>query len=161
MDPVLRSLVEDRLRASDLSVGAAAQVREACGAEQAAAGPRAQPVWLRSVTVEGFRGIGPPATLTLEPRPGLTVVTGRNGSGKSSFAEGLELLLTGELKRWEKRPRAWTETWQCLHHTEPTRITAELQLEGGEDVTLHQTWPHGAGYGDASGRAQAAQALAR
>ena len=27
----------------------------------------APPVWLRSVTVEGFRGIGPPATLELEP----------------------------------------------------------------------------------------------
>ena len=59
---------------------------------------------------------------TLEPQPGLTVVVGRNGSGKSSFAEGLELLMTGRLKRWEKRPKAWTETWQCLHHDGPTRL---------------------------------------
>jgi hypothetical protein len=42
--------------------------------------------YLRSITVEGFRGIGPAATLTLTPGPGLTLVVGRNGSGKSSFA---------------------------------------------------------------------------
>src|ERR1700733_6706406 len=43
-----------------------------------------------SLTVSGFRGIGKPATLSLQPGPGLTVVVGRNGSGKSSFAEALE-----------------------------------------------------------------------
>jgi hypothetical protein len=36
----------------------------------------------------GLRGIGPRQTLELVPGPGLTVVAGRNGSGKSSFAEG-------------------------------------------------------------------------
>ena len=44
--------------------------------------------YLTSLTVEGFRGIGPRQTLTLTPGPGLTIVVGRNGSGKSSFAEG-------------------------------------------------------------------------
>ena len=116
-------------------------------------------MWLRSVTVEGFRGIGAPATLTLEPSPGLTVVVGRNGSGKSSFAEGLELLMTGRLKRWEKRPKAWTETWQCLHHEGPTRLSAELAIEGAT-VALSQEWAPGAPYDDTSGRAGAAALLA-
>src|SRR4051794_24797646 len=156
MDPVLHDLLTKRLNDSGLD-DAAKRVLE-LGAGEAPGKP--QPVWLKSVTVEGFRGIGPAATLELEPAPGLTVVVGRNGSGKSSFAEGLELLMTGALKRWEKRPKAWTETWQCLHHTDPTRITAELLLEGGEDIVLSQTWPHGAGYGDASGRAEAARVLA-
>jgi len=44
-----------------------------------------QNVWLRGITVRGFRGIGPAVTLPLEPGPGLTLVVGRNGSGKSSF----------------------------------------------------------------------------
>src|SRR6201991_217120 len=159
MDPVLRPLLLERLEASELDADAKRVIEVACAGE--AAGADAAPaVWLRSVTVEGFRGIGAPATLELEPSPGLTVVVGRNGSGKSSFAEGLELLMTGVLKRWEKRPKAWTETWQCLHHTEPTRIAAGLQLEGGEAVELAQTWPPGAGCGDASGRAEPAAVLA-
>ncbi len=57
--------------------------------------------YLQSLTVSGFRGIGPPASLKVAPRPGLTLVVGRNGSGKSSFAEALEVLLTGNLRRWE------------------------------------------------------------
>ena len=61
--------------------------------------------FLRTITVEGFRGIGPKATLDLTPGPGLTLVVGRNGSGKSSFAEGLELLLTGDTYRWRDRSR--------------------------------------------------------
>ena len=51
--------------------------------------------YLRSVSVCGFRGVGPCSTLDLTPGPGLTLVVGRNGSGKSSFADGLEVLLTG------------------------------------------------------------------
>src|SRR6188768_4292588 len=142
MDPVLRTLLLERLHASDLDPDVARVIEIACDQEPAEGGDGAHPVWLRSVTVEGFRGIGPQATLELEPAPGLTVVVGRNGSGKSSFAEGLELLMTGQLKRWEKRPKAWSETWQCLHHDGPTRLTAELQLEGSTPVTLQQTWPH-------------------
>jgi hypothetical protein len=43
--------------------------------------------YLSSVTVRGFRGIGPAATLKVKQGPGLTLVVGRNGSGKSSFAD--------------------------------------------------------------------------
>src|SRR3954452_1587750 len=160
MDPVLRDLLLERLEASELDEEARRVIVALADVGAPTPTQTAPPVWLRSVTVEGFRGIGPAATLELEPAPGLTVVVGRNGSGKSSFAEGLELLMTGVLKRWEKRPKAWTETWQCLHHTDPTKITAQLQLEGGEAVALSQTWPHGAGYGDASGRAEPAAVLA-
>src|SRR4051812_29533376 len=158
MDPVLRTLLLERLQTSELDAEARRVIELAGAAGDAPSVGGAPPVWLRSVTVEGFRGIGAPAALELEPAPGLTVVVGRNGSGKSSFAEGLELLMTGRLKRWEKRPKAWSETWQCLHHTGPTKLTAELQSERGH-VTLEQTWPHGAGYGDASDRANAQRLL--
>ncbi len=162
MDPVLRTLLLERLSASDLDEQAAGVIEVAVDAgAPPASGAAAPPVWLRSVTVEGFRGIGAPATLELEPSPGLTIVVGRNGSGKSSFAEGLELLMTGALKRWEKRPKAWTETWQCLHHEGPTRIAAELVLEGSPaPVALAQEWPSGVAHDDASGRAGAAAVLA-
>jgi hypothetical protein len=52
--------------------------------------------YLTRLTVEGFRGIGRPARLDLVSGPGLTLVIGSNGSGKSSFAEALEQLLTGD-----------------------------------------------------------------
>lgn len=47
-------------------------------------------VYVGAITVSGFRGIGPAATLTLTSGPGLTIVSGRNGSRKSSLAERLK-----------------------------------------------------------------------
>jgi recombinational DNA repair ATPase RecF len=75
-----------------------------------------QTAYLRSITVEGFRGVGRPARLDLVPGPGLTLVIGRNGSGKSSFAEALEQLLTGETFRWAHRTKEWQGGWRNLHH---------------------------------------------
>ena len=63
--------------------------------------------YLTGVSVEGFRGVGSRVTLPLQVGPGLTVVTGRNGSGKSSFAEAIELALTGRYSRAEDRPAGW------------------------------------------------------
>ncbi|HET6483139.1 MAG TPA: AAA family ATPase, partial [Actinoplanes sp.] len=57
-------------------------------------------VFLESIEVAGFRGVGRAVTLELQPRPGLTLVIGRNGSGKSSFAEAAELALTDDSMRW-------------------------------------------------------------
>ena len=70
--------------------------------------------FLLRLTAQGFRGIGPKATLDLTP--GLTLVVGRNGSGKSSFAEGLELLLTGETYRWSQRSKVWRDGWRNFRH---------------------------------------------
>ena len=58
-------------------------------------------VYLQSITVTGFRGIGPEATLEFYAQPGLTLVVGRNGSGKSSFFDALEVLLTDDSYRWK------------------------------------------------------------
>src|SRR5690606_24950466 len=48
-------------------------------------------IYLSSVIVAGFRGVGPERTLRIKEGAGLTLVVGRNGSGKSSFAEAVEL----------------------------------------------------------------------
>jgi energy-coupling factor transporter ATP-binding protein EcfA2 len=141
VDPVVHTLLRRRL--SSLDRAPARLIEEACGPPRGSAATL--PVWLRSIEVEGFRGIGPPATLPLSPEPGLTVVVGSNGSGKSSFAEALELLMTGAVKRWTKRPKAWTDAWQCLHHDGPTRLAADLETGGGV-ITLNREWPRGARY---------------
>jgi energy-coupling factor transporter ATP-binding protein EcfA2 len=100
--------------------------------------------YLASIAVEGFRGVGPEARLELTPGPGLTLVVGRNGSGKSSFAEGLELLMTGTNSRWVNRTKVWTEGWQNLHHDAGTVLTGELHVDGEPGtLTLRRSWPQG------------------
>jgi DNA repair exonuclease SbcCD ATPase subunit len=87
--------------------------------------------YVQSVTVEGFRGIGPKVKLELTAGPGLTLVVGRNGSGKSSFAEALELLVTGDNQRWSsRRSKIWKDGWRNLHQKETAEIQAELLIDG-------------------------------
>lgn len=102
-------------------------------------------VYLEQVAVEGFRGIGERARLQFEPGPGLTLIVGRNGCGKSSFAEALEVLLTGTTLRWEERTRVWREGWRSLHHGGSTTISATFRVDGeAEPLTLSRRWPAGA-----------------
>ena len=128
------------------------------GAPEAPAAPPPAPkprtAFLRRITAQGFRGIGPKATLDLTPGPGLTLVVGRNGSGKSSFAEGLELLLTGDTYRWSQRSKVWRDGWRNLHHPKAA-LAAEFALEGETGAcTLAREWADGAELADASTWAQ-------
>lgn len=92
-------------------------------------------VYLAAVHAEGFRGVGPQATLPLRPGPGLTLVTGRNGSGKSSFAEAAELALTGDSKRWSGRTAVWRKGWRNLHAPTKAFIGVDLVTAGAPGVT--------------------------
>jgi len=101
--------------------------------------------YLRSLTVKGFRGIGPAAILEVSPGPGLTLVVGRNGSGKSSFAEALEVLLTGTLMRWAPpAPVVVKEGWRSKHASGDAEISAEFLIEGSGGATVARTWASGA-----------------
>ncbi|MCM0673888.1 AAA family ATPase, partial [Micromonospora phytophila] len=111
--------------------------------------PPAQ-IWLSSVTVAGFRGVGPERTLAIEPGPGLTLVVGRNGSGKSSFAEAVELALTGDSARWADRTSVWRAGWRNLHAPDPCRIGVELRLDGvATPIRVSRSWVPGAELGAA------------
>ncbi|GAA1084382.1 AAA family ATPase [Pseudonocardia alni] len=98
-------------------------------------------VHLGGVHVEGFRGIGNDAFLPLLPGPGLTLVTGRNGSGKSSFAEAAELVLTGDSGRWSGRTTVWREGWRNLHTAGDTTIGVDLVTAGTAGTTkIRRRW---------------------
>ncbi len=113
-------------------------------------------VYLQSIVVEGFRGIGPQAALRLQPGPGLTLIAGRNGSGKSSFAEAAELVMTGDNKRWSGRTAVWRAGWRNLHTHGPSRICVELAVDGQPGVTkVTREWPQGCELDDAAVFAQA------
>ena len=67
-------------------------------------------------------------------------MVGRNGSGKSSFAEGAEVLLTGTSLRWEGRTKAWKLGWRNLHQAETASVSAELLVEGEGPLVASRTW---------------------
>lgn len=96
-------------------------------------------VVLTSINVEGFRGIGAACELPIAPKPGLTIVAGRNGSGKSSFSEALELVLTGGTYRWANKSAEWREQWRNLHHPSAA-VSVGLVEEGVGPITVTSTW---------------------
>lgn len=112
--------------------------------------------YLSQITVSGFRGIGPTATLALPPGPGVTLVVGRNGSGKSTFAEAAELALSGETSRWQgKSSVLWKAGWANAHHEGDRRIAVRLHRDGIEGQTsVERRWGSDAGLDDGVGVAQ-------
>ncbi|GAB3211511.1 AAA family ATPase [Marinactinospora thermotolerans] len=107
----------------------------------APAGNRPRRGFLGRVEVQGFRGIGRSSALEFPPGPGLTVIVGRNGSGKSSFAEAIEAALTGRNLRWDAMPTAWRDGWRNLHFDDRTEVSVDLYLSGEEHPTrVTRTW---------------------
>ncbi|GAB3283121.1 ATP-binding protein [Kineosporia babensis] len=102
--------------------------------------PEPARAYLAAIEVEGFRGIGPTSRLELPLGPGLTVISGRNGCGKSSFAEALEVALTSNSYRWKNRNAAWRESWRNVHQTENTRITIELAVQDQPLTAVGVEW---------------------
>jgi recombinational DNA repair ATPase RecF len=143
---------------SDASLSALLSGESHGAAERPAARVPIDPAgaYLRSVSVCGFRGVGPCSTLDLTPGPGLTLVVGRNGSGKSSFADGLEVLLTGGLMRWQELSAVWQDGWRNLHASGTVRISAELVVEDAGPATVERTWDGAAGFTGSRATVQAA-----
>ncbi len=91
--------------------------------------PLSRRAYLSSISVEGFRGIGPHASLPLEPQRGLTLIYGANGSGKSTFVEALDVLLTGNTARFAGRGQEWRSAWANAHSPDRGQIDVEFVVE--------------------------------
>ena len=77
----------------------------------------------------------------LHPGPGLVVIAGRNGSGKSTIAEALEMALTGKSYRWLNRTAVWTGNWRNLHGGSDAAIRVEIAEEGVVSPPSESTGP--------------------
>lgn len=58
-----------------------------------------EPIYLKEIRPSNFRSFGAEARIDLPARPGLTVVAGTNGLGKTSLIEAVEWALTGDVRR--------------------------------------------------------------
>lgn len=56
-------------------------------------------LFLTEIVLSNFRSFGPDARIPLDPQPGMVVVAGPNGLGKTSLLEGVEWGLTGGVRR--------------------------------------------------------------
>ena len=128
---------------SDGALAGALQPAARIGLPRAAApggaAPEPRKVFLQEIRARGFRGIGPESTLVIAPGPGLTLVVGRNGCGKSSFAEAAELLVTRRNLRWEDRTAQWKEGFRNLHQPKAA-LRALFTIEGGRSCEVHLEW---------------------
>ncbi|WP_431961927.1 AAA family ATPase [Actinacidiphila sp. bgisy160] len=145
-DTVLRpesitKLVEVRLAQAALGEPVKELLQEALGDGAAQGRSTVGRIYLASVSVAGFRGIGPRAWLNLSPRPGVTLVVGRNGSGKSSIAEGIETAFTGTNMRRQGQDATRSSNWRNLHDGAKPEIEVKLAIEGDASrSTLTRTW---------------------
>jgi recombinational DNA repair ATPase RecF len=162
VDATLLELVRARLQSEGVELTPWAQlVLAACSSDEAlhavladkdsklvpgvASAARSPSVYINAVTVAGFRGVGPKCKLELSGSPGLTLIVGRNGSGKSSLSEALEFVLTGENSRWSTRSKVWKEGWRNLHQTHDAEIEVEMTIEGDPGrAVVSKRWADGA-----------------
>lgn len=121
----------------DAVLGGDAGDADAAGGDAGGAPGAPAEVWLTGVRVEGFRGVAGEVALGLPPQPGLVLVVGRNGAGKSSIAEAAELAMSGRSDR--SSSALWAEGLVNLHHDGPTTVSVSIRADAGADVVVGRT----------------------
>lgn len=138
----LKAEIEKRLETAHIDADTRALILAELPDKEESSGQSSGGTYLAKLAVAGFRGIGPVLEIEFPPAPGLTLIVGRNGSGKSSIAEAFEVLLTGDSARWAgKKQKAWKEGWANLHSSSHPTIEASLVEEGRPGyIDVERTW---------------------
>jgi recombinational DNA repair ATPase RecF len=131
-----------RLAAATMSRSVSALLSEAFAAVETPAATAIGRLYVESVAVTDYRGIGERTWFRLAPRPGVTLVVGRNGAGKSSLAEALETAFTGTNSRWERQDDARRGSWRNLRAGATPKVEVKLSVAGDAGLgQLTRTWP--------------------
>jgi ABC-type uncharacterized transport system ATPase subunit len=94
-------------------------------AEELSAAPNTDEEWLRAsarwnlvqVSIQGFRGVlnEEPLCLDFDPTPGITILHGLNGAGKSSISDAVDLALTGRTPPTSGGTAGKAALWDPVH----------------------------------------------
>lgn len=102
--------------------------------------PTAGATWaLEQVSIKGYRGIGNdvPLVLIFDPTPGLTVLHGLNGAGKSSISDAIEIGLKGRTPAVTVGTAGKAALWDPIHLARgATSARVEIMLASGDHRLL-------------------------
>ncbi|MBF4623312.1 AAA family ATPase [Clavibacter sp. VKM Ac-2872] len=77
-----------------------------------------QTTWqLEKVSIMGFRGVvnDTPLEIIFDPTPGITVLHGLNGAGKSSISDAVDIALSGRIAQNAKGKAGSARLWDPIH----------------------------------------------
>ncbi|WP_264671629.1 AAA family ATPase [Arthrobacter sp. VKM Ac-2550] len=90
---------------------------------------------MEHASIHGFRGIlnEQPLEISFDPSPGITVLHGLNGSGKSSISDAIEVCLTGQTPSASGGTAGKAPLWDPVHlgrGSSAARVEITLESEG-------------------------------
>ena len=97
---------------------------------------------LSRIEISGFRGVREPIDLRLPS--GFTVISGRNGSGKSTFCDAIEYVFTGDIRRetnYSENDEGYADYIRWRGEGEPpedTYVRLYVQGEDGREIVLER-----------------------
>lgn len=101
-----------------------------------------EPLYLKRFSAHDFRCLGR-VDLSFEARPGVVILVGQNGLGKTTWFEAVELALTGKVSRWEDiHQRTGLDVYAAIARAGSTTNKPAVQLYFHDQIaTTSVAWP--------------------
>lgn len=90
------------------------------------------PTYLSQIDISNFRSFGPNFSLDIPAKPGLVIIYGMNGLGKTSFFEAIEWLLTADARRISDSLRAG-QLEKYLTRRKADEMSHQVAIKFGDD----------------------------